>query len=499
MFIAPTAYSQIKLPSIFSDHMVLQRGLPIPIWGIANDDEVLEVSFNQIKVSATSDHLGKWKVTLPPMTAGGPFEMTVKSKDETILLEDIYIGEVWLCSGQSNMEWPLRNCTEGEDEIPLANNPLIRFWHLKKKHDTYNTPYSEEQLAEFSEGNFFHEASWELSTSKTAAEFSGVGYFFGNVLHDSLEHMAVGLIQAAVGGSPAQSWVDEEALAIHPQLESLVSREGSATWLDSEIIHPWLAVRAKENWGNWDTSGNSLPGHPFAPGYLYESAIKSIAPFALRGAIWYQGESNATHPESYPRMIEVMLESWRSLWGQGDFPFYFVQLPKIGNRNLWPEFRQAQEESLTILNTGMVVTIDQGHPTDVHPREKKEIGQRLANLALLKTYSRSIPAESPRIFSFTHNIEERKFVLQIDHAYEGLSISDGQPPKGFYLQGYIDLGTREVMLEPEDISVSMSEITVSYPQEFLPTSLKYAWAPFPESNIVNSSGLPLAPFKLELR
>jgi len=493
------SWTQLQLPNLFTDHLVLQREIPIPVWGTADENAAIEMSLNQTKISTKADYFGNWTINLPAMQAGGPYQLIIQSNGEIIHLKDIYIGEVWLCAGQSNMEWPLKNAAKGAIEIPKAHHPKIRFFHLKKRHDTYRTPYTSEQLIDFTKGNFFHPTKWELCTPETAAEFSGVGYFFGKQLQDALPNVAIGLIQAAVGGSPAQSWVSKEALTSHPQMQSLLHIAGKQTWLDSEIIHPWLAERAKENWANWKKTENAnLPGHPFAPSYLYDAAIRSIAPYPIRGAIWYQGESNATHPKSYPVLMELLLKDWRKLWAQGDFPFYFVQLPKIGNRSLWPEFRQAQAEGLSIPNTAMVVTIDEGHPSDVHPREKEVIGQRLANLALAKTYAKNILAESPSLFSYHWEKKAHQITLTFAPVYEGLKIKDGDLPKGIYLQGYLENGMIEAIIPPEKISITKDAIVINYPTNFLPVKVKYAWMPYPENNLVNSVGLPVAPFRIEL-
>jgi len=496
-FAIPTySWGQIQLPDLFSDHLVLQRDLPIPIWGTAEVNVQVDICLSNHKVTVYSNNIGKWKATLPVMDAGGAYEMIIATAKDTVRINDIYIGEVWFCSGQSNMEFPLAATAEGEAEIPQAKFPKIRLYQLKKKHDTYKTPYTQEQLEAFSDGHFFHKPKWELCSPETASKFSGVAYFYGKALHQSLG-VPIGLIQAAVGGSPCQSWVSKEALASHPQLKHLADE--NQRWIDSKIIHPWLAERAQQNWENWETQETAkLPGHPFAPSYLFDTAINTIAPYAIRGAIWYQGESNATHPSSYRAMQEMLLKSWRTRWGQGDFPFYYVQLPRIGDRNLWAEFRKTQQQCLSYNNTGMIVTIDQGHPTDVHPKEKKVIGLRLANLALANTYSQDIPAESPMLDYKHWNPSDHKIVLRFEHTYEGLKTRNGKLPSGFYLQGYIENGSIETIIPPETIIISNDEITITYPLNFLPVKVKYAWAPYPENNLINSAGLPVAPFKIEL-
>ncbi len=490
------AQAQLQLPDIFSEHMVLQRNIPIPVWGTTNASALVEVTLDSHKITVKSDDNGNWKATLPAMKAGGAYVLSISSENQTVQIIDIYIGEVWICSGQSNMEWPLHQTTEGSIEIPKANSPLIRLFHFKKKHDTYKTPYSVEQLEAFSEGAFFYQPRWTLSAPETAGMFSGVGYYFGRALYDSL-NIPIGLIQVAVGGSPCQSWVSKEALASHPQLKHLV--DGEQPWITSEIIHPWLAERAKENWAKAIVEKNRpLPGHPFAPSYLFDSAIKLIAPYTIRGVIWYQGESNATHPLSYPAMMQMLVTSWRDLWGQGDFPFYFTQLPKIGNRNLWAEFREEQQRCLSNTNTGMIVTIDQGHPTDVHPKEKKVIGHRLAHLALAETYNKNIEAESPMLRSYHWANATHKIVLHFKSTYDGLSVKNDSLPKGFYLQGYIKEGSLETIIAPENILLIKDEVVLTYPVNFIPVKVKYAWASYPDNNVINSAGLPLAPFRIEL-
>lgn len=488
--------AQLSLPSVFNDQIVLQRESAIPVWGTADPDAEITVALNNTVLTTTADGGGKWRVSLPARKAGGPHMLNIVSGADTVQIKDVYVGEVWLCAGQSNMEWSLRQSVEGKAEIPRSGNPMIRLFHLKKRHDTYKTPYTSQELADFTVGHFFERASWETCRPETAADFSAVAYFFGKELYDSLQ-VPIGLIQAAVGGSPAQSWISEETLAGHPQLAHLVA--GDSSWLRSHIIHPWLAERARQNWAEWDgDEEESTPGHPFAPAYLYKAAIEPLVPYSFRGAIWYQGESNATHPQSYTALQNTLIHDWRERFGRGNFPFYFVQLPKIGNRSRWPDFREAQQQSLALPNTGMIVTLDQGHPTDVHPREKRVIGRRLAGLALTKTYGWELPVLSPMIYKHRWDPTKNIITLWANNAYDGLVLSEGHLPLGFTLQGYREGGGREIIVAPLEVALVGNNIELKYPDYFVPVSVKYAWAPFPKNNIINSSGLPLAPFKIEL-
>ncbi|GJM34297.1 MAG: hypothetical protein DHS20C18_32980 [Saprospiraceae bacterium] len=478
--------------------MVLQRHLPIPVWGTASAGSEVVVRFEKVELKTQVDADGNWRVSFPARSEGGPFELSILGDGKSIVFKDILVGEVWLCSGQSNMEWSLKRTAEGEREIPNANNPNIRLFHLKKKHDMYKSPFTQEQLESFTAGDFFYPAKWEKCSPETAAVFSGVGYFFGKTLQDSLQ-IPIGLIQNAVGGSPIQSWISEEAFASHPQLNYFVKFREGGNWLDLENINPWLKERALQNWADWVNQEKSgeLPGHPFAPTYLFESAIQPLQDYPLRGVIWYQGESNATNPENYAALFELMVKNWRQTW-QLDLPFYFIQLPKIGTRNLWPEFREAQEKCLAIQNTGMVVAIDGGHPTNVHPKEKEGISQRLANLALAKTYGKMLLAESPMLSTFEWQKKDRQIVLNFKQTYGGLKISRGEVPTGFLLQGYLEQGSLEAFIIPEKIRIENEKIILNYPENFLPVNVKYAWAPAPDNNIVNSENLPLAPFKILL-
>lgn len=493
--VSTTAQPVLHLPDVFGDHMVLQRDKPLPVWGSSQPGTELIVSLADQKVTVNADGQGRWRTQLPAMAAGGPHVLTVSNGVEAITFTDIYVGEVWICSGQSNMEWPLINSATAEQGMAEADQPMVRLFHLKKKHDTYGSPYTEREMKEFNAGHFFERAQWEVSRRQTAAPFSAVAFFFGKELYDSLR-VPIGLIQAAVGGSPAQSWVSSEALAGHPQLTHLVDEDSN--WMASPIIHPWVAERALQNWDGRESGGKGLPGHPFAPGYLYDSAIEPLAPFAVRGVIWYQGESNATDPDSYPAMQNTLIDSWRLLFEQGDLPFLFVQLPRIENRSRWPDFRAAQMESLQLPNTGMVVTLDQGHPTDVHPREKQVIGERLARLALVKSYKQDLAAESPTLQSYAWTPPEYTITIKIMNTYGELSPLQGTAENAFALEGYSSDGKQAYLIQPTTVTVNGNSIILTYPEDLQPVSVKYAWLPFPVNLLQNSAGLPLAPFKIAL-
>lgn len=490
-----TAWSKLSLPSLFSDHMVLQREMAIPVWGTANVDQELTVELGNEEMMTKADQGGNWKVLLTARKAGGPFELIIRSKTETISVTDVWIGEVWLCSGQSNMEWPLKNSSGGQAAINKADHPNIRLFRMSRRHTLGPIPFTEEELAMVEKGDFMTSPSWQLCQPASAADFSGVGYYFGKQLADSLG-VTIGLIQNAVGGSPIQSWISKKSLLAHPQLALF----GKTNWMEALENHPWIVQRVKENMDAYlkEKGQEKALAHPFAPAYLFNAGIRSLTPYPLAGVIWYQGESNATHPASYRSLFEMMVKDWRKAWDNEQLPFLFVQLPRIGTRSRWPEFRQQQAKCLEIEHTGMVVAIDEGHPTDVHPKEKQVLGNRLGRLALASVYKYNILANSPSVFNYQWTPEKQRIKLSFSHTGAGFFLSSGQKTKGFRLQGYFAQGTKEEIIEPLQLILEKESLTITYPKGFLVTRVSYAWAPFPDNNVINSAGLPLAPFLIEL-
>lgn len=489
------SWSKVQLPALFSDHMVLQRQLPIPVWGTAVPGSSITVFLDDLVANSKADEEGHWRVLLPEMQAGGPFQLVIKGESEKILMDDVLVGEVWLCSGQSNMQFPLDRSAYGEEELKRANHPQIRLFSMTRGHNLGAAAFSAEEMAGIEKGEFLLTTSWQPVQAESAAKFSAVAYHFGKILSDSLG-IPIGLIHNSVGGSPIQAWMKKESLLSHPQFAHLAKRD----WLAAPEHHPWVTGRVQENLAPWLDRGEQEKAmhHPFSPQYLFDAGIRPLAPFALRGVIWYQGESNATHPQSYRPQFELMVQDWRTTLQQPELPFLFVQLPRIGNRSRWPEFRQQQQKCLEIDHTGMVVAIDEGHPTDVHPKRKRVIAHRLGKLALAKVYQYSILAESPMLSTYNWQPDKQTVELSFIHTGAGLSLSSGKDVIGFSLLGYIEGGSELASIQPTQIGINGSIVTFTYPKDFLITEVNYAWAPFPPNNLVSSVGLPLAPFKIEL-
>ncbi len=374
--------SQIQLSHYFSNHMVLQRDKPIRFWGSANPGSDLIVRFAEKTIKAKSSDNGHWEVTFPSMSVSGPFQLSVESSKDRLTLKDILIGDVWLCSGQSNMQFPLSRSSEAND-IPVKHKLKIRLLKLERRSKLGPVAFTKEEMELMGKSEFFKIQPWQVLGPETAADFSAVAFHFGNLLYDSLK-IPIGLIQNAVGGSTIESWISRDSINSSVDFQYLQH----ADWYQHSSIHPWVKGRVRQNLQPWLETGDTTKSmiHPFAPGYLYRNGIESLVPISIRGVIWYQGESNATSPASYKKLFEMMIACWRTSFNEINLPFYFVQLPRIGNRSRWPEFRSQQEACLEFPGTGMVVTIDQGHLSDVHPREKKVIGERLARLALEKCY-----------------------------------------------------------------------------------------------------------------
>lgn len=483
-------FSQITLPNLFTDHMILQREVPIRIWGQTapsvkiNATLALESSNEHstvAEISGWSDAQGNWTLTFAAESAGGPYQILLWTSLDTIEIKDVLIGEVWICSGQSNMEWALKNSKFGEEALINAYRPNLRLFHLQKIHNMYNAPFTKEQATAINQYDFFNQGKWVRSNPEDAGEFSAVGYYFASLLQDSLDGVPIGIIQNAVSGSPAQSWFE-------------ASTEEVAHWLEKETYHPWLAVRARENWGT--QLDESIQHHPFEPGYLYRSAVLPLAPFSVKGVLWYQGESNATHPSSYVEIMERVIQDWRKIWGH-ELPFYAVQLPRIGNRSRWPEFRAAQTELLRVPNTGMVTLIDEGHPTDVHPTHKRVVGHRLAWLVLRQLYHHPTAPLSPELADYDWNIQERTLTLKINDWGVPMNLTEPDSIQGFELLGYSEDGRQTKIIAPK-IAVRNNAIVLHYPNDFIPFRFQYAWKPFPEGNITNLKGMPLMPFGVDL-
>lgn len=489
------------LAPVFQDSMVLQRGVPVPVWGTADAGTAVTVTIADQRKQTKADDKGKWSVTLEAMKADTqPRDLKVVAGDNTLIVRDVLVGEVWVAAGQSNMEWPLANEAHAKTELPTADHPKLRLLNLSYAGQNYFAkPFGRDMLKRLTPDEFY-QGTWQPCSARAAKDFSAVGYYFGKELHQSLK-VPVGIIHLAVGGSPAEAWVRLEALAGDKELVSLLK----GNWLENESQAPWCRQRGRENLAvalkeevesPKDEAG---PNHPFKPGFLWDAGISRLTPFPIRGVIWYQGESNSLElrrVQQHDRLFPLLVADWRKQWGVGEFPFLYCQLSSIGTEKRykaqhWPEFGDGQRRMLAELpNTGMAVTSDLGHPTDVHPRNKKEVGHRLALWALARTYDKKVAYSGPLAKSV--RLDLSALVVRFDHADEGLKTSDDKPVAGFEIAG------EDGMFRPADVEIGKDIATLTSKQIAEPVSTRYGWQPFSIGNLMSGAGLPSSTFLMSL-
>lgn len=473
----------LSLPEVYGDGMVLQRNRPLKINGTANAGEKITVSIDNITESTRASKDGKWSIILPPLKEKTGLTMTVTSGKEKITYKDVAVGEVWLASGQSNMEFRLKNSTTFPGEIENLSDPLLRLYDMKPVAYTDAKEWTEEQKELTDELKHYLPTVWTSSSDSTAPEFSAVAWYFGKMLRDSL-NVPVGIISNAIGGSTAESWIDIETLE-HNIPEILVN------WRKNDYVQPWAQKRAGENTGI-DEKGLTHR-HPYEPSYLFASGIRPLGAFPINGVIWYQGESNAHNTLVHEMLFPSLIESWRKNWENPDLPFLYTQLSSI-NRPSWPVFRNSQRlMSQQIPNVAMAVSSDKGDSLDVHPRDKKPIGERLARQALNKVYGMTnVVPEGPVILS-AKKTNDNKIILSFENA-EGLTTSDNNSPSTFEVAEFPGLFYPVELVEITD----KNEIIIQSSKINNPKLVRYGWQPFTRANLVNREGLPTSTFLIDI-
>ncbi|MDE7449938.1 MAG: cyclically-permuted mutarotase family protein [Paramuribaculum sp.] len=472
-------YGGLKLPIIYTDSMVIQRNRPLKIAGTANAGSRVALTLDSHTYRTQADNRGQWAVTTAPLTAVGPYEMTVSDGDSTITIRDILAGEVWLASGQSNMAFMINEGIEAEELKKVLADPKLRFFDMKRVVLTSNnSEWSEEEKAQVDSLQYYRPTHWTTSYPATVDNMSAVGYFFGKMLRDSLD-VPVGIISNAVGGSTTCSWIDMATL------ERDIP-EATVNWLTNDYIQPWAQGRAIVNMGADDYSHR----HSFEPGYLFGAGIRPLGSYPLKGIIWYQGESNAHNPMIHDQLFESLVDSWRREFADPEMPFYFAQLSSI-NRPSWPEFRNRQRLlAERIPNTAMVVTSDHGDPWDVHPRNKRPVGERLARQALNRLYGFTdlTPAGPEPVAAVS---ADGAIYITFNNA-AGLHPSSGDALTTFEVastDGLYRPATAEIL---PDNRIKVYSMDISSPRY-----VRYGWQPYTEANLVNGDNLPASTFKME--
>jgi sialate O-acetylesterase len=486
LLLTATAHADVSLPATFSDHMILQADTAAPVWGWASPGEDVTVSIAGQTKSAKADEKGEWRVKLDPLKSGESTTMTVKGNN-TITIHDVLTGEVWLCSGQSNMAWPLGRLRSFKEEQTTANAPQLRMFV--------------ESSGGAGASNVNPRGEWKLTTPENLANFSATAYFFGRHLHRELKQ-PVGLLVSAVGGTPIQNWISPKSQRTHTEMVK------PFTAMDASMI-TWTPERAKELFARQLESWQKLadkakaekkpaPPKPAlnldprsrAPGNLFNGKIAPLAGYAIKGAIWYQGESNAFTVEGgkfYAEQLPMLVKDWREHWAQGDFPFAWVQLPNFHNDRFlgWCEVRESMLKTLAVPQTGMAICLDLGEPKDIHPQNKQEVGRRLGLWALAKVYGQNIAWSGP--LPKAQQFENGAAVCTFEHA-EGLKARAGQT-EGFELAG------ADQTFHPATATIEGEKVIVTSPEVKTPVAVRYAWKDDPKANLVNGAGLPASPFR----
>ena len=523
--------ADVKMPAIFGDHMVLQQDIALPVWGTADPGENVTVEVGNESGSSTAGADGTWRVNLAPLSTGTtPLTMTVAGKNN-LKFEDVVVGDVWLCSGQSNMEFALTSAHNAQTEIPKATDSKLRIFLVKNKA-------SIEPLTDV-------EGKWELSSPESVPKFSAIAYFFGRELRSKLDR-PIGLIGSYWGGTPAQSWVSLSGLQKSPPFQNYITayQKNAADFPQASADYPgkmaaytaslaqWqqtygAADQAAQN--KWNAAvvaakaANQVPpeqpkptvpapkppvppdGGKGGPVGLYNGMIAPLIPYAMKGVIWYQGESNSGNPTEYMTLFPRLIADWREKWGQGDFPFLFVQLAKfnlswIGTTG-WAHLREVQLKSLSTPNTGMAVAYDVGDPNNIHPKDKLDVGLRLALVAEHVAYGKDLVYSGPIYDSM--QVTGNSITLNFSQTGSGLVIGTAPwnasgvvPPSNEKLVGFTIAGADKNWV-PADAKIDGLTVVVSSPRVSQPVAVRYAWGNAPDCNLYNREGLPASPFRTD--
>lgn len=468
-------YGGLQLSQLYSDNMVLQREEEIVLSGIANAGDVVTVTIGRQKKKAITASNGKWSVVLDPLQTGNPYTLTISTSKKKYVFNNVLAGEVWLCSGQSNMAFMVKEGAEKREQLAKASSkPQIRFFDMKPRWLTNSEEWDVSALDSLNRLQYYKETKWQECTEQTAANVSAIAYEFGMMLSDSL-HVPVGLIINAIGGSACESWIDRKTLEFsYPDI--------LYSWKENDRIQPWVRERASLN---VKQSSNKLQRHPYEPCYLFEAGIAPLAKYPVKGVIWYQGESNAHNIEVHEILFPLLVESWRKNWNK-ELPFYYVQLSSL-NRPSWTWFRDSQRRMLKDIRcVGMAVSSDCGDSTNVHPTRKKEVGDRLARLALHDTYGKTLTPSGPlfRSVEFTNGAAFVTFDFN-----EGMHSSDGESLKTF------EIAEHEGVFFSAMAEVVDGRIKVWSKEVKNPRFVRYGWQPFTRANLVNKEGLPASTFR----
>jgi sialate O-acetylesterase len=489
VWVGPAAWGMVKPHGLFIDGAVLQQGTRVPVWGTAADGEKVTVRFAGQTVSTTAAE-GAWQVRLKPLRAGGPYTMTIAGEN-SVELHDLLVGEVYVCSGQSNMEWPLAQTATGPAAIAASADPMLHLFTVR--HAISDTPVHELS------GN------WQTCGPETVKNFSAVAYFFGRDLRRA-RNVPVGLMQSAWGGTPAEAWTSRATLESDSRLRGILTAYARAVarYPIEQMAYDEARARYQDELATAQQEGRTPPKAPERPynpvnqnrpAGLYNAMITPLQPYAIRGAIWYQGESNAGRAVEYQTLFPAMIRNWRADWGEGDFPFLFVQLAPFmkiepePRESAWAELRDAQRlTALTVPRTAMAVITDVGDENDIHPRKKEPVGARLAMAARAVAHGERVEYAGPTFQEM--KVKGGRAILQFKHASGGLVAREGE------LTGFTIAGPDRKFVNAQAV-IEGDRVIVSSPQVAHPVAVRYGWANYPVVNLYDQAGLPASPFRTD--
>jgi sialate O-acetylesterase len=472
--LACNAFADVQLPGIISDHMLLQRDMPVRIYGKAQPGESVSIAFRGQTAQTVTDAMGRWEVWLHPLTPGPAADMTIRGAN-TITVADVLVGDVWIGSGQSNMQWAVRRSDNAEAEIASAKFPQIRLFYVPRKASA--VPVDDV------------DARWVVCTPESVEEFSAVLYFFGRQLHQDLK-VPMGLIHSSWGGTPIASWISGPSLVGNFRLEPFLTY-----WQNVIRQYPVNLARREQALKKWEAGGSQGPrpplppgpGHQHEPTTLYNGMIAPLVKYTIKGALWYQGESEAGRAQGhvYGEALMTLVHDWRRAFSQGDFPFYWVQLANYGNaakNGHWMRVQEGQVKATALRNTGVAVINDVGNPTDIHPTNKQEVGRRLAMLAQNR-------GASPLYRQFTR--EGNAIRVWFDNVGTALKTRGGGVVTGFEIAG------PDGKYVAADAQIEGATVRVFSPEVSTPQSVRYAWDYNPSANLINAIGLPASVFRTD--
>jgi len=491
LLLSTVCHAELKLPSVFTDHMVIQQKMENPVWGWDTPNTKVTVTIGAKSLESVASKDGRWEVKLPAMDASyDAKKISIKGTSEKVI-QDVLIGEVWVCSGQSNMQWPMRQTWRGEVELMAADLPGVRLLTIPIKGTQ--------------EPQYLVKGEWAKCTPQSAKEFSAVGYHYGRYLHEILD-VPVGLIDNAWGGSAAEAWVKRESIESNPGFVKLMNQwkkkesynmspEAETKWKKAATKWDQENPNPKSRWSRPRSPESILTGRN-RPGNIWSGMVEPILGYGIKGVIWYQGESNASRAQKYAELFPFLITDWRKNQGQGNFPFYWVQLADFRwqdpnpQDSAWAELRESQTKTLSLPNTGQAVIIDLGEGNDIHPRDKSGVAQRLVRWALTNDYGKDIEAQSPTYK--THSISESEVTLTFDHVGNGLRLVDSDN-----LQGFAICGADKKWFWAKGKITNKDTIKISADQVKAPIAVRYAWADNPLCNVHSKNGLPLTPFRTD--